>query len=128
MEGGQRTDPRCARDFPASQDELPIASLRAPDGAVAWNGGSGGGGDSWQASTRLQTALSAAQLMDHYAAQLRQAGWTTQAPARDGSVLSLSAERSGRKGRPWRALLAVTELDAPSQYDLIIRFVGGDAP
>lgn len=111
-----------------AENPAPSLSLRAPEGAVIVGGGSGSGGSGVRAaSAQLQTALSAGELAAHYAAQLRQAAWTTTAPAGDGNLVTVTAERRDPRGRTWRTLLAVTAI-APAQSDVVVRVMGESVP
>jgi len=52
-----------------------IPPLYAPKGTTVQSTGGGGGGDRWSTDAVAETNLSAAQLEEHFAQQLKQAGW-----------------------------------------------------
>lgn len=59
----------------SDRPESLIPSLTPPRGSISQGGGSGGGGDAWDARARLRTELTAEQLVEHYGSQLRGHGW-----------------------------------------------------
>jgi hypothetical protein len=68
----------CQERGPESMDRgmSLIPSLKAPRDAQMRGGGGGGSGDgSAYSSTDLETSLTAGELLEHYNAQLKEAGW-----------------------------------------------------
>lgn len=84
-----------------------------------------GGMNEWERTLRLQTTLAPADVLDHYAAQFREAGWTTSPPASDGGTAALTAGVRDARGATWRALVAVTAL-SPTERELVIHLLRHD--
>ncbi|HEX8907017.1 MAG TPA: hypothetical protein VF771_19360 [Longimicrobiaceae bacterium] len=112
----------CIPDAEDAGSALPVPLLRAPEG-VRMRGGMGGGSpDEWSAHGRLETALSPAAVVEHYAGLLRQAGWTILPPAADEGRATATAELRDAQGRSWHALIAVVAL-SPTERDVLMRVV-----
>lgn len=95
-----------------------IPALTPPPGATWRGGGSSWGGASGSTETTLRTSMPADAIVAHYAAQLRQAGWTpTGRPAAvDGTALQRFAFR--RADGEWRATLIVVTVDDHVEAEL----------
>lgn len=65
-----------------------LPKLLPPTGATVTPRGGGGGGDNVTQSAGIESTLARAALFDHYAAQLRQAGWTLRNRADTGALTS----------------------------------------
>jgi hypothetical protein len=101
-------------------DEIEMPTLRPPPGAVGGYAGSSGGGDHRQSTAQLQSALSAAEMVDHFAPQLREQGWTLGNRATDGDVSVLMARRTDKDGEPIH--LALTDVRYTARdHDLTLR-------
>lgn len=61
--------------------DLPVPALYPPPGARTQGTSSGGGGDSWESSARIVSAMTADDLLAHYGAQLETAGWVARSRA-----------------------------------------------
>ncbi|HEX6747616.1 MAG TPA: hypothetical protein VF092_10035 [Longimicrobium sp.] len=103
----------------APWDSVPIPALTAPEGATALATGSGVlpasfGRSGASASTRLRTDQSAAALVQHYAAQLRAAGWTPAPAAASPTVVAQAFRMRGEDGKEWFGVLTATAFpDSP---------------
>jgi len=75
-----------------------LPKLRAPEGSTVNLTGSGNGEDSVTQTARIETKLSRQAVLTHYAAQLRQAGWTltNQANAPTASSTIWTYKQGGR--------------------------------
>lgn len=99
-----------------NQDADIFPTLVAPKGARWWGGGGGGvggwrePGDSYYEATVLESALSVPELLEHYAEQMKQAGWklTDQLLGAGASVQFWV--RSGGNGEEFFGTFVVLEL------------------
>jgi hypothetical protein len=80
------------------RDGVRLPTLRPPSGASGVGGGSCGGGDSRSANAEMQSLLSAADMVAHYAAQLREQGWTLGNRATEGDLSVQTARRTDENG------------------------------
>ncbi|MFL5384768.1 MAG: hypothetical protein ACJ8GN_19770 [Longimicrobiaceae bacterium] len=114
---------RCYRP-PTDWKDIPLPVLGAPEGAELHLGPGGGGGSAhaWGATVRLRTTLAPAAVVAHYAALLRQAGWSILPPAGDPDAAAATGELRDARGRTWRALLAAMAV-APGERDVLVRVV-----
>ncbi|MGH7679253.1 MAG: hypothetical protein ACRENU_12350 [Gemmatimonadaceae bacterium] len=87
-------------------DEIEMPTLRPPAGATGGPQGSSGGGDSRSTYARLQSSLSAAEMIDHFAPQLREQGWTLVNRATDGDLSVQTARRANKDGEAIHLSLA----------------------
>ncbi|HET7234084.1 MAG TPA: hypothetical protein VFJ16_28990 [Longimicrobium sp.] len=111
---------RCSPPFPQGSPwrDVPMPALTIPASAtVATNGmgimvpGDPNGGA--KAHTRLRTSMSPSGLVENFAAQLRQAGWTEQPPTAGGDVAVQTFRRRTDDGKEWfGALTAVAIPDS----------------
>ena len=86
------------------------------------SGHGGGGGGSWAAYTRLETSQSAREVAEHYAGQLRTAGWTVGAPAQGEGVIVYRGQRKDDDNRDVYGVLTVIEIPvSPRQIDVAFR-------
>jgi hypothetical protein len=99
-----------------NEDADIFPTLVAPGGAKKWGGGGGGVGswtkvgDSHSRATVLESAQSVPQLLEHYGAQMKQAGWklTDQLVGEEASVQLWA--RSGEEGEEFFGSFVVVEL------------------
>jgi len=81
---------------------LMLPKLSAPEGSTVTPAGAGSGDDSVTQSARIETKLSRQAVMTHYAAQLRQAGWTlanqADVPAAASTIWSFEQDGRDRLG------------------------------
>ena len=118
-------NPRARGNTPCDQNERdlfygpPIPALAAPpESTILYVDGAGGDPSSnGSSSIFLETDLSAETLIEHYDAQLLEAGWT----ARDGggaeSPVGWRRYSFTSDGAPWLGLLQILSDDAfPQQY------------
>ena len=86
-------DPDLSQQLRYAQDERfnperLLPKLTPPAGATVSPRGGGGGGDNVTQYASIESTLPRKALFDHYAAQLRQAGWTLQNRADTGTLTS----------------------------------------
>ena len=92
-----------SRDFLAN---IPIPNLQPPPETTVIPDGGGSGGNHISATVYLQTRLTAEALAQHYAEQMRQAGWTQRtATQSDGESVSLWRIETDT-GNVWQGLLS----------------------
>ncbi|WP_216322607.1 hypothetical protein [Deinococcus aestuarii] len=99
-----------------------LPRLLPPAGATVTPRGGGGGGDSVTMSAGIESTLSRTALFDHYAAQLKQAGWTLRNRA-DTGALTTTLWTLREDGRERLGLLILNET-ARGQYRGIIGIQG----
>jgi hypothetical protein len=90
-----------------TEDELRLPTLRQPAGTRSFGGGTCGGGDSREATAQIESRLSPAELLTHYAAQLQEQGWTLGPRAGDSTIFVQTARRRDDKGRDLTSVLGV---------------------
>jgi hypothetical protein len=122
-------DPRrvCANHGPGATmgfADVAFPTLEAPSGAKASTGGSGGSSSEWSSHAQITTELSMASLADHYRAQILDAGWTEEgAPAFMENAMVIRYKAPSTLGPALPAMLIITALDGPRDFDLLIRVV-----
>lgn len=93
-----------------------IPRLEAPRDATMLEGGEGGGGsDSWYSSSTLKTEMSAADLEEHYRAQLQDAGWDREDSGAGGPAAWSTWTFTDDDGDAWSGVFLA--LDLPAQED-----------
>ncbi|HEX6750380.1 MAG TPA: hypothetical protein VF092_24010 [Longimicrobium sp.] len=113
----------CRREWVEAFREIPLPALPAPDGARQTSGGGGGGSQyDWEASGRLETALTPAALVEYYAGLLRQAGWTVRPSPGDETGATASAELRDAKGETWHGVISAVAL-SPTEREVVVRAV-----
>ena len=85
-----------------------IPALVAPAGAQQTSSGMGGGSDSWDAHTRVRTSAGADELLAHYDAQLRAAGWQPLATVADTGLIVRTYRVIDDDGAAWNAIFTVS--------------------
>ena len=107
-----------------AQAELPLPQLRASEGAEVRGGTGGYGGTPFEGQSygRLETALSPAAVVEHYAGLLRQAGWTVAPPVAGEGTATATGELRDARGTRWHALIASAAL-SPTERDVMVRVV-----
>lgn len=85
-----------------------LPKLRAPEGASVTPRGGGSSGDDVTQTAGIESQLSRTALFDHYAAQLRQAGWTLRNRA-DTGTLTTSIWTFQHEGKERVGLLLLSE-------------------
>jgi len=119
------TDPRQSPCAPqpyhgGMRDLLP--TLTPPAGARQMPQGGGGGSDNYYSNATLRTDLDPSVLGAHYAAQLRDAGWTAQGEGHEGPVAWSAWTFQDGDGEDWRGLLfALRRPEAGGEYVLYLR-------
>ncbi len=119
------TDPRqspCAPQprHPGMRDPLP--TLTPPAGARQMPQGGGGGSDGYYSNATLRTDLDPAVIGAHYAAQLRDAGWTAQGEGHAGPVAWSAWTFRDGDGEEWRGLLfALRRPETAGEYVVYLR-------
>lgn len=84
-----------ARLSPSLQDYLP--NLQAPDDAEVHESGSSGGGDEYSADAVVSTALSRADLLQHFDEQIRTQGWVADSDWSGSTTVGTVWTRRGSK-------------------------------
>jgi hypothetical protein len=110
------------RRFGPSRD-VPVPALRAPIGASSHGQSSSGGADGRTLTTRLHTTLAPAALVAHYAAQLREGGWSMRPVLESGEAAVLAGGLTDAAGVRWQGLLSVLALDGLDERDVSFRVV-----
>ena len=119
------TDPRqspCAPQprHPGMRDPLP--TLTPPAGARQMPQGGGGGSNGYYSNATLRTNLDPAAIGAHYAAQLRDAGWTAQGEGHAGPVAWSAWTFRDGEGEEWRGLLfALRRPETAGEYVVYLR-------
>jgi hypothetical protein len=120
-------DDRAQRRRRAFEDEIELPTLHPPSGVRAI-GSSGSGGDNYRESTtRLTTTLTPTNLVDHFAEQLKQAGWTINSRLTAEDVAVLTASKPDKDGRRMNGTLLTTRLgDSERQATIRVMVAEGD--
>lgn len=98
-------------DVRAETDDIEKPLLLAPEGASSNGGHFSGGGSSSEgeqhvtAEASVRSQLSTAEMIAHYAAQLKQAGWTVEEPMSNSMIGVLTARKTDSRGRQTIATL-----------------------
>lgn len=79
-------------------ETIELPTLRPPTGVTTGPVGSSGGSGSRESHAELQSSLGAAEMIDHFATQIREQGWTLSNRATDGDLSVQSARRTDQKG------------------------------
>jgi hypothetical protein len=114
-QGGGAGSP-CSRSTPAREiaaDDVPFPSMQPLPGSTTRghaSGSSSSSGDgvterSWAAY--IEASAGPAEIAAHYAAEMRRAGWTVDAPAATPGVAAVTAETRDAQGQAWRGVLTV---------------------
>ena len=106
----QRVDlPACMNQFrvPRSTSQLELPTLTPPSGIGSMGASSSGRGDEVSARTRLAPDLSTAVVLAHYAAQLKAAGWKTEAPVTNAGIAAQLLQANDKDGKTWNGWLLV---------------------
>lgn len=117
-QGGGGEGSACSRGTPARQTsegdegDVPFPTMQPLRGSVTRGHASGSSSSngitterSW--SAHIETSATPADVAAHYAAEMRRAGWTVEAPASTPSVAAVTAETRDAQGQPWRGVLTV---------------------
>ncbi len=85
LEGSRRDSP-CAEDFDRYEyhERSILPALFPPEGVAQIGGGGGGGSDSEENRAHLRTGMSPAEIVEHYSAQLEEAGWSRAGGGEEG--------------------------------------------
>jgi hypothetical protein len=114
---GQRREAAMMRHF-MEPDILP--SLRPPEGASQFGGGSSGGNGSYHSNAELRSNLGIEDVGDHYSAQLEAAGWTRTGSGSSGP-LAWSAWDFKHEDEDWHGLfMALAHPWAEDEYKLLL--------
>ena len=96
--------------------------LEAPPNArMTGSGASGGGRDSREAFTRLETTESAVSIGAHYADLIRRAGWTVSAPVQVEGVVLYRAERLDEEKGHLTGALSIIAVAGGKELDVSFR-------
>lgn len=103
--------------------QAPLPSLRPPPGVPARGGGTSGSSERVESVVFLTTDLTAAELLAHYAAQLRQHGWTALDEAVSAGIAVQTWRFTDEEGKAWHATLLAVELLEGRQREMVLRAV-----
>jgi len=98
---------RPAERYRQPVDEAPFPTLIPPEGARAQGSGSRRGPDSTEQTIRLASDLATAELFDHYATQLRAAGWTDLGYCKLSALAVQTWRLDSPDGSSWDGILTV---------------------
>ena len=111
-----------AQHMQTFQRDFPVPALHAPENVEFRGGGtSGGGNDFREAGARVGTPMAPAELLAHYAAQLRQTGWTPAGSSAGEGVALQTFVRRDESGQEWHAVLSAVALPGSDKRDLSLR-------
>ena len=114
-QGGGAGSP-CSRGTPAREaveDDVPFPSMQPLPGSMTRGHASGSSSSSGEGVTErswaayIEASAGTADIAAHYAAEMRRAGWTVDAPAATPGVAAVTAETRDAQGRAWRGVLTV---------------------
>ena len=93
-----------------------VPALQAPPRAhVQWAGGGSSGGE-WETRAIIETSLTSAELLAHYAAEMAREGWTPLAEGAATPSVALQAWRkTSAKGQLWHATLVFAARPEPGR-------------
>ena len=111
-------------------DEAPVPLLRAPVGAMSFDGSgiSSSGPTSFSLSTRLGTRLSVSEVVAHYDKQMRDQGWTSVADGALPFLAGHSYRKSDDQGRAWSGMLFSMLLPDSAQQSVTLALTRTQAP
>jgi hypothetical protein len=98
----------------------PLKEAPPPAGAVLHSGGGSDGADHDEWKVRIDTDLSAAEVLEHYRAVFRERGWSFGAVAVDGNVALVSG-RTAEKRERHVLLMAARGVVQPERVELMLR-------
>src|SRR5437763_698519 len=98
------------RPRPSPTPDFSFPALVAPSGARSLNTSMGGLMYGREASVLLETDMTPAQLISHYSAQLKSAGWTLGETASTRVAVFQIADGKDAKGRPVTGILSAMSL------------------
>ncbi len=101
-------------------DEGPLPLLTIPEGSRQGSGGTSGGSNGREAYTQLETPATAKELVDHFSAQIRQAGWTAVG-RNDTQGASTATFVLQKDGRNWHAVLVAMDFPGTLWREAILR-------
>lgn len=99
----------------------PMPTFYPPRGASIVDGNVGGGRNYMEASARLKTELRPAQLLAHYAAQLRADGWTPRSETAGNDVTGQIWRINDHEGRAWVGVLIAIALPESEERMMLFR-------
>jgi hypothetical protein len=107
-------------DASLRSEELEMPTLRPPSGMTGGSTGMSGSGDSRETSVHLRGGQSPAELLDHFAPQLKEQGWTLSNRVTEGDAGMLSARKTNSRGET--VYLLVTDVRyMPREHDATLR-------
>jgi hypothetical protein len=115
------------RDPEAQVDRAAFPALQAPNGVTHVNTSMGGSPFAREGSARLETDMTPAQLIAHYAGQLKAAGWTLRESVTTSSAVVQLAEKRNPRGQLVTGVLSAVALPFPRLRDVSFRMLSADA-
>lgn len=101
----------------------PIPTLYPPPGTSVVHGNISGSLHYSEASGRLRTELRPAQLVAHYATQLRSEGWEPQSESSGADVAAQTWRIKDRRGKAWVGILVAAAIPGSDDRDILLRVV-----
>lgn len=86
LDGSRQRDSPCSEDYHRYEydERSVIPALFPPEGVVQISGGGGSSSESEENRAHLRTGMSPAALVEHYSAQLEEAGWSRAGGGEEG--------------------------------------------
>ncbi len=122
--GGSMCDAPARVEFRSPRfeaDSIAPALQPPPDATVRTMGYSGGGSTFAEMRADIESRATAAGLLEHYGAQMRQAGWTTVGAAAHDSVGAQLWRKRDAEGRLWNATLLIGSRPEPNTRHALLR-------
>lgn len=104
----------------------PFPALRAPQGAISIDASMSGSQFAREASARLETDMTPVQLIAHYGAQLKAAGWTLRETASVPKIAMQIAEKRNSRGNVETGILSAIAVESPRLRDVLFRIIWVD--
>jgi hypothetical protein len=104
-------------------EPIQLPTLRPPVGVRFISRGMSSGQNSRESVAEIETDMSAADLVTHFAAQLRNEGWTLSSRFGDAEIAVLTARKSDAEGRELRGILLATSYAEPRSRTVSFRAI-----
>jgi hypothetical protein len=106
-----------------SWERGPIPTLYPPRNTSILDANVGGGRNYMQASGRLKTELTPAQLLAHYGAQLRTDGWVAQSEPSGTNVVGQTWRIKDQRSKTWIGVLIATAIPDSEDREMLFRVI-----
>ena len=105
-----------------------IPALQAPPRAQVRPAGSSSGSNEWETQATIETTMPVAELVAHYAAEMRREGWEPVADAAATPTAAVQVwRRTATDGRRWHATLSFAAPPDTRRYHATLRLQREDA-